>query len=60
MGLVILAGHLLNIALGFLSVMVHGIRLNTLEFSNHVEMQWAGIKFRPFANPENTETNNVQ
>jgi V/A-type H+-transporting ATPase subunit I len=60
MGLVMLAGHLLNIALGFLSVMVHGIRLNTLEFSNHVEMQWAGFKFRPFANPENTETNNIQ
>jgi V/A-type H+-transporting ATPase subunit I len=60
MVLVILAGHLLNIALGFLSVMVHGIRLNTLEFSNHVEMQWAGAKFRPFANPENTETNNIQ
>ena len=46
--LVVLFGHLLNIALGFLSVMVHGIRLNTLEFSNHAELQWAGIRFRPF------------
>lgn len=46
--LVALFGHLLNIALGFLSVMVHGVRLNTLEFSNHAEMQWAGIRFRPF------------
>ncbi len=41
-------GNLLNIALGFLSVLVHAIRLNTLEFSNHVGMQWAGTKFRPF------------
>ena len=59
--LVVLFGHLLNIALGFLSVMVHGIRLNTLEFSNHAEMQWAGIRFRPFSLPfskVNEETNN--
>jgi len=58
--LVVLFGHLLNIALGFLSVMVHGIRLNTLEFSNHAELQWAGIRFRPFGFPfsnVNKETN---
>ncbi len=41
-------GNVLNIGLSFLSVLVHAVRLNTLEFSNHVEMQWAGIKFRPF------------
>ena len=41
-------GNILNIGLGFLSVLVHAVRLNTLEFSNHVEMQWAGFKFRPF------------
>ncbi len=46
--LVAVFGNLLNIALGFLSVMVHAIRLNTLEFSNHTEMQWSGIKFHPF------------
>ncbi len=51
LGLIVIAvfGHVLNIALCFLSVMVHGIRLNTLEFSNHVDMQWAGIKYKPFA-----------
>lgn len=43
-------GNVLNIALGFLGVLVHGIRLNTLEFSNHIEMQWAGMRFRPFQN----------
>lgn len=46
---VVLAGHLLNIALGCLSVLVHAIRLNTLEFSNHMGIQWAGIKFKPFS-----------
>ena len=49
-GLVILLlGHSLNIALAILSVLVHGVRLNTLEFSNHVGLQWAGFAYKPFA-----------
>ena len=49
-GLVILLlGHSLNIALAVLSVLVHGVRLNTLEFSNHVGLQWAGFAYKPFA-----------
>ena len=46
--LVIVFGHILNIALCGLSVLVHGIRLNTLEFSGHVGLEWAGIPFRAF------------
>jgi len=42
-------GHVLNILLGFLGVMVHGIRLNTLEFSNHMGLQWLGHIYKPFA-----------
>jgi len=45
--LVIVFGHLLNIALGFMGVLVHGIRLNTLEFSNHMGLSWSGKKFKP-------------
>ena len=41
-------GHALNIALSVLSVVVHGIRLNMLEFSNHLGMEWSGIKYDPF------------
>ncbi len=48
--LVVLCGHLLNVALGFMSVLVHGVRLNTLEFSNHVGLTWSGELFRPFKN----------
>lgn len=44
----VLLGHTMNIILSFLAVLVHGIRLNTLEFSNHMEIQWKGFKFRPF------------
>ena len=47
--LVAMTGHILNILLGVMGVMVHAIRLNTLEFSNHIEMQWTGIAYRPFA-----------
>jgi V/A-type H+-transporting ATPase subunit I len=44
---VILFGHLLNIALGFMGVLVHGIRLNTLEFSNHMGLSWSGRPYDP-------------
>jgi V/A-type H+/Na+-transporting ATPase subunit I len=49
-GVILLAfGHGLNMTLSVLSVVVHAIRLNVLEFScNHLGMQWSGIKYEPF------------
>lgn len=47
--LILLAGHTLNILLCGLGILVHGVRLNTLEFSKHKEMQWSGFPYRPFA-----------
>lgn len=44
----IFLGHALNIVLGGMAILVHGIRLNTLEFSGHAGVQWAGIPFRAF------------
>ena len=41
-------GHMLNIILGFMAVIVHGVRLNMLEFSGHLGMQWSGKKYEPF------------
>ena len=41
-------GHGRNMILNVLSVIVHGIRLNTLEFSSHLDMSWSGHKFKPF------------
>lgn len=41
-------GHGLNMILNLLSVIVHGVRLNTLEFSNHLGMTWSGLKYDPF------------
>ncbi len=46
-------GHGLNMMLNLLSVIVHGVRLNTLEFSQHLGMNWSGTKYRPFSeNPK--------
>lgn len=42
-------GHGLNMILNLLSVIVHGVRLNTLEFSNHLGMSWSGFKYAPFS-----------
>ncbi len=42
-------GHGLNMVLNLLSVIVHGVRLNTLEFSNHLGMSWSGFKYAPFS-----------
>ncbi len=42
-------GHGLNMILNVLSVVVHGVRLNTLEFSQHLGMTWSGTKYRPFS-----------
>ncbi|MCX7590574.1 MAG: hypothetical protein N2255_02990 [Kiritimatiellae bacterium] len=46
--LIVFVGHALNIVLGALSVFVHGIRLNALEFSTHFGLEWNGIPYRPF------------
>ena len=45
--LVIFFGHLLNVALACMGVLVHGIRLNTLEFSGHMNISWGGKAYRP-------------
>ncbi|MDR1096022.1 MAG: V-type ATP synthase subunit I [Spirochaetaceae bacterium] len=42
-------GHGFNMVLNVLSVLVHGVRLNTLEFSTHVGLTWSGFAYKPFA-----------
>ena len=46
--LILLAGHGLNLMMGALSILVHAVRLNTLEFSNHKGVSWSGFAYRPF------------
>ena len=47
--LLLFFGHGLNMILNVLSVIVHGVRLNTLEFSSHLNMSWSGFSYKPFA-----------
>ena len=49
MPIVLLIGHGLNICMAFLSVLVHGIRLNTLEFAGHIGVSWSGRPYKPLA-----------
>lgn len=45
---ILVVGHGLNLAMAGLSILVHAVRLNTLEFSNHKGVSWAGYAFNPF------------
>ena len=45
---ILVVGHGLNLAMAGLSILVHAVRLNTLEFSNHKGVTWAGYAFAPF------------
>jgi len=47
--LILLLGHGINIILCALGILVHGVRLNTLEFSMHKNIEWKGVPYRPFA-----------
>ena len=47
-GIIIIIGQVLNVLLGPLSILVHGVRLNVLEFCNHLGIRWEGIEYKPF------------
>ena len=53
--LLLFLGHTLNILLCVMGVLVHGVRLNTLEFSSHIGMQWTGLPYRPFRKVSTSE-----
>ena len=46
--LILFIGHAMNLAMGALSILVHAVRLNTLEFSNHKGITWSGYDYNPF------------
>jgi len=47
--LVLFFGHTLNVLLAAMGVLVHGVRLNMLEFAGHMGVPWTGHPYRPFA-----------
>jgi vacuolar-type H+-ATPase subunit I/STV1 len=34
--------------LGAMAILVHGVRLNVLEFSSHLNMEWSGTEYAPY------------
>jgi V/A-type H+-transporting ATPase subunit I len=46
--LILVVGHIFNIVLCGFGVLVHGLRLNVLEFSGHLGLEWAGFRYEPF------------
>lgn len=46
--LILVLGHVFNMILGAMAILVHGLRLNVLEFSSHMNLEWAGIRYAPF------------
>ena len=54
--LILFAGHSLNLVLAGMGVVVHGIRLQMLEFSGHVGNEWTGTEYEPFASREDAHT----
>lgn len=46
--IILLFGHVLNLVMGALSILVHAVRLNTLEFSSAKGVSWSGRPYSPF------------
>ncbi|MDC7126444.1 MAG: hypothetical protein PQJ46_12810 [Spirochaetales bacterium] len=48
--LIVILGHSINIVLGLMAILVHAVRLNILEYSGRVGVEWSGFKYEPFKN----------
>jgi V/A-type H+-transporting ATPase subunit I len=46
--LIVILGHSINIVLGMMAILVHAVRLNILEYSGKVGVEWSGFKYEPF------------
>lgn len=52
--IIVILGHSINIVLGLMAILVHAVRLNILEYSGKVGVEWSGFKYEPFTiNKEN-------
>lgn len=46
--IVLILGHGLNMILAAMAVIVHGVRLNMLEYAGHAEVEFSGNEYKPF------------
>jgi len=46
--LILVLGHGLNMTLAAMAVLVHGVRLNMLEYAGHASVEFSGSEYNPF------------
>lgn len=46
--IVLILGHGLNMILAAMAVIVHGVRLNMLEYAGHADVEFSGNEYKPF------------
>ena len=46
--IVLILGHSLNMILAGMAVIVHGVRLNMLEYAGHADVEFSGTDYDPF------------
>ena len=56
--MILILGHGLNIILAAMAVIVHGVRLNMLEYSGHANVEFTGTEYEPFKLKNNKIKNN--
>ena len=45
---ILFLAHTFNMAMALLATIVHGVRLNMLEFGGKIGMEWSGYAYNPF------------
>jgi len=53
---ILIFGHGLNLGLCLIALFAHGVRLNVLEFSNNLGLEWSGYPYQPFGSDQPQET----
>jgi V/A-type H+-transporting ATPase subunit I len=46
--IILILGHGLNMILAVMAVIVHGVRLNMLEYAGHAGVEFSGSEYKPF------------
>jgi V/A-type H+-transporting ATPase subunit I len=56
--LILVLGHALNMILAAMAIIVHGVRLNMLEYASHAGVEFAGNEYSPFKLKQENKNNN--
>jgi V/A-type H+-transporting ATPase subunit I len=56
--LILVLGHALNMVLAAMAIIVHGVRLNMLEYAGHAGVDFSGSEYTPFKLKKENNNNN--